>query len=419
MSDNKRQLSRLEKMFEISPIGLKNIIGDFHLEMEKGLAGKKSSLKMIPAYVSRPTGKEKGIFLAIDLGGTNLRILELELKGEGKFGRKDSERFVISKSLMTGRACRLFDFIASSVKKFLSHRSIGLNPNITTGFTFSFPVRQMSLSSGRLTGWTKGFRLSGAADRDVVDMLNESLGRKGLVNVKVVSLVNDTVATLAAKSYQDSRCDLGVIIGTGTNACYPERSRGGGIINIEWGNFNKLRSTPYDRCLDRGSDNPHKQILEKMVSGMYLAEIASLALKDLSIRFKGLKRFTTEHMSAIEGDLSPDLGRCRTLLNKIGLRNSILEERRIIKRVCGIVSLRASRISASAMAAVITRMDPDLSDRHTVAIDGSVYERHPAFAKNVKKTLKEIFAAKASRVRISLTKDGSGSGSAVIAAVAS
>jgi hexokinase len=237
--------------------------------------------------------------------------------------------------------------------------------------------------------------------------------------VKVVSLVNDTVATLAAKSYQDSRCDLGVIIGTGTNACYPERSRGGGIINIEWGNFNKLRSTPYDRCLDRGSDNPHKQILEKMVSGMYLAEIASLALKDLSIRFKGLKRFTTEHMSAIEGDLSPDLGRCRTLLNKIGLRNSILEERRIIKRVCGIVSLRASRISASAMAAVITRMDPDLSDRHTVAIDGSVYERHPAFAKNVKKTLKEIFAAKASRVRISLTKDGSGSGSAVIAAVAS
>ena len=41
---------------------------------------------MLPAYVfGWPTGKEKGPYLALDLGGTNLRVCHVELEGDGKF----------------------------------------------------------------------------------------------------------------------------------------------------------------------------------------------------------------------------------------------------------------------------------------------------------------------------------------------
>jgi hexokinase len=93
-------------------------------------------------------------------------------------------------------------------------------------------------------------------------------------------------------------------------------------------------------------------------------------------------------------------------------------DRRIVREVCRMVSTRAARISAAAMAAVITKMDPSLSRKHTIAIDGSVYEKHPGFSANIRSALKELFGPKASRIRLVLSKDGSGKGAAIIAAVA-
>jgi hexokinase len=41
---------------------------------------------MLPTYVfGWPTGNEKGSYLAVDLGGTNLRVCHVELEGEGRF----------------------------------------------------------------------------------------------------------------------------------------------------------------------------------------------------------------------------------------------------------------------------------------------------------------------------------------------
>jgi len=71
------------------------------------------------------------------------------------------------------------------------------------------------------------------------------------------------------------------------------------------------------------------------------------------------------------------------------------------------------------MAAVITRMDPGLSGLHTVAVDGSVYEKLPRFSGGINGAMKELFGMKAHKIRLALTKDGSGKGAAIIAAVAS
>lgn len=44
---------------------------------------------MIPTYVQHiPNGSEKGTFLALDLGGTNLRVCEVTLLGDHKWVRR-------------------------------------------------------------------------------------------------------------------------------------------------------------------------------------------------------------------------------------------------------------------------------------------------------------------------------------------
>ena len=57
----------------------------------------------------------------------------------------------------------LFDYIASALAKFVAEEGEGFHPapgrQRELGFTFSFPVRQLSISSGTLIKWTKGFNI--------------------------------------------------------------------------------------------------------------------------------------------------------------------------------------------------------------------------------------------------------------------
>ena len=310
----------------------------------------------------------------------------------------------------------------------MSEFKISVHEKHNIGFTFSFPLDQKEIDRGILITWTKGFKARGVQGKDVVKLLNEALKRKGLHTTRIAALANDTVSTLAAKSYEDKNCDMGIILGTGTNACYPEKTRnikklkkktksGKMIINIEWGNFNKLRKTSYDRELDKDTINPGEQILEKMVSGMYLGEVTRRVLKSVMPSFNKLKDFKSEYITLIESDNSENLSSVNRLLKKIGIKNSTLSGRKNLKEVCEIVSTRAARIASSAMAAVITKMDKNLSKKHTIAIDGSLYEKHPGFSKKVRLTLKEIFGRKTDNIKISLTKDASGKGAAIIAAM--
>lgn len=441
MTEMDKALKSIEKSFAVSKADMRKIIRDFRSEMEKGLSGEPGSLKMIPTYVDRPTGNEKGRFIALDLGGTNFRILELELKGNGRTGMPKMMKFVLEKRYLTGDGKVFFDFIAECLRIFMNRQKVSAAEERKIGFTFSFPVEQTGIASGVLVCWTKGFDAKGVVGRDVVKLLNEALRRKGMDNVKIAALANDTVGTLVAKSYEDPYCDVGIILGTGTNACYAENianitkwhgpapRSGRMIINIEWGNFDKLRSTAYDKALDSSSDNPGCQILEKMVSGMYLGEVVRLVLRDLvekGLLFKaaGLAVFSdpgtikAEDVSEVEKDNTAGLTGIKRVLKRSGVTDSALGDRIIVKKVCGLVSTRAARVSAAAIAGVVAKIDPGLSRRHAIAIDGSVYEKHPEFPGHMESALREIFAKKASRIRMALAKDGSGKGAAIIAAVA-
>ncbi|KAJ1481033.1 hypothetical protein T484DRAFT_1808900 [Baffinella frigidus] len=76
--------------------------------MVQGLStgpGQESDLKMLPSFVTNfPKGGEQGSFIALDLGGTNLRVLHVELAppGGGGVPKVRAKSFTVSEALMTG-----------------------------------------------------------------------------------------------------------------------------------------------------------------------------------------------------------------------------------------------------------------------------------------------------------------------------
>lgn len=83
---------------------------------------------------------------------------------------------------------------------------------------------QHSLDIGVLVTWTKTFNCPDVVNEDAVKLLHEALDRRGDTKVKVVAIVNDTTGTLVQGSTLDHNTAIGLILGTGSNACYLERA---------------------------------------------------------------------------------------------------------------------------------------------------------------------------------------------------
>ncbi|KAF8639769.1 hypothetical protein AX17_001029 [Amanita inopinata Kibby_2008] len=300
--DEQRILSDIDRQFHLSTDTLVDLTKAFLDEFNDGLASYNHPMAMIPTFVTGvPDGTEKGTFLALDLGGTNLRVCEVVLNGDKTFDLRQ-QKYKVSEVLKTGDAVALFDYLADSVDAFLmteasidyqspSHASPAADyDDVLLGLTFSFPVEQTALDSGKILTWTKGFSAKNAIGNDVVKLLQDAFDRKHM-HVKCVALVNDTVGALLSRAYTAGGCVVGAIFGTGTNGAYIEKiskiKKLSGtpavkhdnhmVVNTEWGAFNNSRShlpsTPFDKTLDRLSINPSFQAFEKFVSGMYLGEI--------------------------------------------------------------------------------------------------------------------------------------------------
>ena len=183
-------------------------------EFKKGLSRETNptaTVKMFPTYVRDvPSGNEEGKFLGLDLGGTNFRVLLIELKGEQV--RMENRVFPISQETMLGTGDQLFDHIAACLADFTVEHQLQ-NVRLPLGFTFSFPCVQEGLTRARLARWTKGFNCSGCVGEDVVVMLRAALARRKDVEIDVTGILNDTTGTLMSCAFKNRKCRVGVIVG--------------------------------------------------------------------------------------------------------------------------------------------------------------------------------------------------------------
>uniref|UniRef100_A0A0D9YEC2 4-hydroxy-4-methyl-2-oxoglutarate aldolase n=1 Tax=Oryza glumipatula TaxID=40148 RepID=A0A0D9YEC2_9ORYZ len=437
-----------------APVELLRQVADaMAAEMRAGLAAEGGSdLQMLVTYVdSLPSGGEKGMFYALDLGGTNFRVLRVQLGGkERRIIKQDSEGISIPQHLMSSSSHELFDFVAAALAKFVAsegedcHLPEGTQREL--GFTFSFPVKQKSLASGTLIKWTKSFAIDEMVGKDVVAELNMAIRRQGL-DMKVTALVNDTVGTLAAGRYVDHDTIAAVILGTGSNAAYIDHAdaipkwhgalpkSGNMVINMEWGNFKSshLPLTEFDQELDAESLNPGKQVYEKLISGMYMGELVRRILLKMAqeTRIFGdnippkLERpyiLRTLDMLIMHHDTSSDL---RTVANKLkevlGIEYTSFTTRKLVLDVCEAIATRGARLAAAGIYGIIQKLgqhsDSPSTRRSVIAVDGGVYKYYTFFSQCMESTLSDMLGQElAPSVMIKHVNDGSGVGASLLAA---
>ena len=304
-------------------------------EFKRGLHRETNAIanvKMYPTHIRDQPAQyttwghfaepDEGKFLALDLGGTNFRVILVEL--DGSHFHMDNETYSLSQELMHGPGQQLFDYIADCLHKFVARRNLN-GHRLPLGFTFSFPCQQEGLAHARLVNWTKGFKCSGVEGKDVVGLLREAIERRPDLDIEVMAVVNDTTGTLISCAYQNRECRVGLIVGTGTNACYMEQvdnvhcmhPEGGQqqqreekeelgasnrqysdiwrahkqqttVVNTEWGAFGDngildFVRTKWDTEIDVNSVNRGKQKFEKMISGLYIGELCRRVMVEMAL----------------------------------------------------------------------------------------------------------------------------------------
>ena len=319
--------------------------------------------------------------------------------------------------------------------------------------------------------WTKGFDIPGVVGEDVASLMHEAFERNE-INAQIHAVCNDTVGTLLACAYDYDNVRVGLILGTGSNACYiepnpPNKRRDterkyddeeeqGEIINIEWGNFAKLLPRmPTDFIMDENTPNPGVQYAEKMISGYYLGELVRLlslevfreAVTDYAentpLNFPW--QFKSETVSAILKDYYED--NINGVLNilqsdKAGLVKFEQEDARIFAKICQLIVNRSADLAATLLLGTLEKTglftchreddrNPFEDDRFeltkeykndtkkllTVGIDGSVYQYVPRYQQRMQQCLKRVVGDEiASRIRLVHSSDGSGKGAALAVA---
>ena len=273
-------------------------------EMREGLAGKNSSLAMIPTYIE--VGKDIPIdkpVIVLDAGGTNFRAATVYF---GESGKPVIENFVQKPMPGLDREVGKEEFFATIVK----YMADVVDVSSSIGFCFSYPTEILPSKDGRLIRFCKEVKAKQVEGELIGENLVSAIEAAGYKGSKRVVILNDTVATLLAgqanglvrikppvgrSAFPNRAFDsyIGFILGTGSNCCYIESNRNitkkdnlepdrEQIINIESGSFGKAPRGKIDLMLDESTLDPGRYTFEKMFSGAYLGALALKTVQQAS-----------------------------------------------------------------------------------------------------------------------------------------
>ena len=216
----------------------------FVSEMEKGLRGEKSSIPMIPTYISAlGTPPENVPVIAVDAGGTNLRVALVTFVN-GKPTVTRLEKYPMPGSLFEISSDEFFTELAEKILPLTE-----VSDRI--GFCFSYPAEIFPNRDGKIMCLTKEVSVTDSEGKIIGQEVKKKLAEMGVKKDLSFTLLNDTVASLmgGVAEYTLSGFDgiCGLILGTGYNTCCLEKGENISkldkasdmIINCESGNFTK------------------------------------------------------------------------------------------------------------------------------------------------------------------------------------
>ena len=399
---------------------LRNFSKCFAVEIEQALCGETSSLSTVKSYLRMPTGNEEGTYLALDFGGTNIRVSRIRLLGKHCFiVEKKVSRPLKVDGEFDYMSCKttvneLFDFIASLVEE-----AAGGNKAYRLGHTFSFGVIQKQVHDAALIQWSKEINVQGGEGMLVNALLKQALVRRGLEQIEPVALLNDTTALLLAAGYQHGRSHIGIICGTGFNICYYEPAMQM-IIALEAGGYDKALRNRWDIAVDTVSQRPGYHQLEKMIGGAYLCELYRQAVMAY-LETSCVPKFTTKEMNRIVANESSHEG--RILMGQIWQRIVSPRDIKPLRSIGAAIFVRAAQLTGAACYGVLQHLYPTGEiPRQIIAAEGSVLEHVRGSLFMMEDTLRICQAGKYVQPMLAepmLVKDGPSVGAAIAAAMAS
>ena len=362
-------------------IDRQKIIALFLSEMEKGLKGEASSLRMIPAYVGVngrvPSGAKAAV---LDAGGTNFRSAVVSIPP--KVEERRNQPMPGSKSPVSED--EFYSAFAGELKR--------VAPFATTpryGWCFSYNADVTPELDARLNCWTKGIQAPEIVGQYVGSELLKRMGGGS------IAVVNDTVATLlAAKATEGDRTYssyIGFILGTGTNTAYVEKNKnilklkgldpdGSMIINAESGSMDKVERSRFDEAMDQKQADPGHNPFEKMIAGGYLGGIGLEVWK--AAAKTGLFSPNASKMIGGLGSLETiDFDNFCAAFRKEGRTNPLddifsdAKDAKVARRLGVPVFERAAVLTAIHLAAFCIKSGEGVDDSAPIAInaDGSTY----------------------------------------------
>ncbi|KAI8534664.1 hypothetical protein RHMOL_Rhmol10G0107700 [Rhododendron molle] len=443
-----------------------HVTNDLALEMQSGLMACSSvdddhdqtNLGMLVSYVDPlPTGDEKGLYYGVNLRGENFLILRARLGGKNEsISELQREEISIPTDVMAASSKELFDYIALRLSVFISTHSESTedaSSNQTKlGFTISYPVDQVSASSGAGIKWqslsvddTVEFPqpyMSLSIGKELVDEMNQALEKHG-VDMRVFALIDEAIGDLAGGRYYKKETFAAISLGMGTNAAYVESAQavpkwgnpspksGELVINMQWGGFTSshLPISEFDASLDAESSNPGSQIFEKLISGMYLGEVVRRVLlkmaKETALFGETIPSklavpyvLRSPDMAAMHQDTSEDHEVVDEKLREIfRITNSTPMAREVVAEVCDIVAERGARLAGAGIVGIIKKLGRIANKRSVVTVEGGLYEHYRVFRNYLHSSVWEMLGNELSdNVIIEHSHGGSGAGSLFLAA---
>jgi len=357
-------------------------------EMDKGLAGKDSSLKMIPTYIEtgKDIGKNKTV-IVMDAGGTNFRAATVYFDKHGEPVIKDAIKKTMPGVKEPVSNENFFDIMAGFINDIAEKSDV-------IGFCFSYPCDMQPNKDGRLIHFSKEIKADGVIGQMIGANLIAAIERCHEARSKRVVILNDTAAALLAghiacvgKTFDSY---IGFILGTGTNTCYIESNRsipkltdsdlaGSQIINVESGAFTKAPQGEIDRQFDALTDNPGVHTFEKMIAGGYLGPLCLEVIRAAASEnlFSSPAAEAISFIGALETkDLSEFLTSALAFARKRGGVGVLAEavargdsaDGDLLKSLIEMIIQRAAKLTAINLSAVVLKSGKGRSPEKPVCI---------------------------------------------------
>ena len=378
-------------------------------EMKAGLAGKPSSLAMIPSFCSpEAVPKEGEQVIVIDAGGTNFRTCLVTFDHDLNPVISDFKRCRMPGIDREVSAKEFFSIIADETERLIDKSD-------RIGFCFSYAATILPDHDGIPECFSKEIKASEVLGKHLgKELLKELASRGHDVSKKKVLILNDTVATLLAGQAKNARGSydgcIGFILGTGTNTAYIEKMEnitkldpsiprvGSQIINVESGCLNICLGDLDRRFLNTTKD-PDLYGFEKMISGVYLGPLAYLVISQaveeglfsdsFKAKFVELKGLNTIEMNDFFMEEGGDI---------LGAVASDEEDNDTFSEILGSFIARAAKLTAANLASAVLITDFGKDEDHPVLInaDGSTFHL-TAFLKSYTTEYLDAFLAEKGR----------------------